>query len=106
MRNRKCGNWFKKAEQLAFEYVSGAIFNQPDKYTVKTVLAIYKSRADLEKQKEPSYSLRKWFHIFGCHLVVVRLYGIEFRPFRCELYGRCWFLFKDLPKQKKNRGIG
>lgn len=101
MKNRKCGNWFKKAEQLAFEYVSGMIFNQPAKYKVKTKLAVYKHKANLEKQTEPSYSLRKCFHIFGYHLVVVRLYGIEFRPFRCELYGRCWFLFKDVRKKRK-----
>ena len=101
MRNRRCGNWFRKAERLAFEYVSGAIFNRPAKYSVKTKLAVYKHKANLERETEPSYSLRKWFHIFGYHLVVVRLYGIEFNPFRCELYGRCWFLFKDVHKKRK-----
>ena len=101
MRNRRCGNWFRKAEQLAFEYVSGAIFNQPDKYKVKTVLAVYKSTADLEREKEPSYALRKWFHVFGLHLVTVQLAGIEFAPFRRQIYGKCWFLFRDLPKKNK-----
>ena len=98
LRNRRCGNWLRKAERLAFEYVSGAIFNQPDKYKVKTVLVFYKSKADLEKQLEPSYSLRKVGHLFGYHFVWVKLSGIEFNPFRNQLYGKCWFVFKDLPK--------
>ena len=100
MRNRRCGNWFRKAERLAFEYVSGAIFNQPDKYKIKTVFALYKSKANLDKQMEPSYSLRKRFHVFGYHLVVVYLSGLEFNPYRYQLYGKCWFVFKDLPKRK------
>ena len=100
MRNRRCGNWFRKAERLAFEYVSGAIFNQPEKYKVKTVLALYKSISDLKKQNEPSYSLRKWCHLFGFHFVTVYLAGIEFGPFRYQKYGKILFVFKDLPKQK------
>jgi hypothetical protein len=97
MRNRKCGQFFKAAERFAFEYVSGNTFNEPIKRHVQTVFAVYTHRNNLKVVEEPAYSIKVLGHIFRRHFVSVRLYGVELRPLRTEVYGKCLFVFKDLP---------
>ena len=97
MRNRKCGQFFKCAERFAFEYVSGNTFNEPIKRHVQTVFAMYKHKHNLKHVQEPAYSIQVLGHVFKRHFVLVRLYGVELRPLRTEVYGKCLFVFKDLP---------
>ena len=97
MRNRKCGNFFRAAERFAFEYVSGNTFNEPIKRHVQTVFAMYTHKHNLAHVEEPAYSIKVLFRLFRRHFVLVRLYGVELRPLRTEVYGKCLFVFKDLP---------
>lgn len=101
MRNRKFGQFFKQMERLAFEYVSGNTFNEPVKHKVKTVFALYKHKEDLGSNDDVGYSVSHPIRIFKYHFVCARMYGIKLRPLRTAVYGKCWFVFKNLPKNKK-----
>ena len=77
--------------------ISGNTFNEPIKRHVQTVFAMYTHKNNLKHVQEPAYSIQVLGHVFKRHFVYVRLYGVELRPLRTEVYGKCLFVFKDLP---------